>query len=372
MSSYISKLNKYSTQLDQVINEGYKFTQTGVEPPNYNGPILTKTKVLENIFSDIQKAPIYYLSKDLSVKFVEQINKFIKNVSEKEKNGLKNTAKKINRLVEERERLIERCFMGKQAEQINNILDKKIEDISDADFLLLCDLANIFAYYRKSAQLFYKKVALIEKTEDLLQKHPSISIQITEKGWVPCIAWTLPSNILELHFALFIHLKLKHRDSQERDLDLLKEVVQRKEASSDPYFKDLLNSFLLLYSLDELSEQWDQLSSEVLNTKCEKEILEPYVLAFISHPPALINLNSDEKSEFYLFDGKGKEYRSIANDLFALAEETNKEFDLWYKAIYSKIVEHKQVNDKPVIMKPQDFIGRKDFISKNDICYSNS
>lgn len=377
--SFIHQIHKHSTQLGLVIDKGWRFNEKGVTPPNVDGPTLSKTEVLKKIFSDLQQAQVYYYTYDFGAKLVKQIGQFTKKIDENEKNSVNEIVDKIQELLKQKTRLLWECFCGAQAQEVNRILDKKIEDISEQEYHLMFDLANAFAHRRKELQFFYLKTAIKGRINNLYLHRPKdIKLDIKKNVNDIYLACPIPSDISELQFLLFIQFQFMHNladNIESIDKTFIKEIIKRRQNSKNSEFISSLDAHLLFLYIKilklrkaQVEEDREKQLLKLKERKLESHILAPYLKAFFPDD-ATESSNLTQTTELPNLTQFSEEKDAHAKQFFEDEKAISQDFDRWYTAIYEKIVKYK--NFKPNIelpsILPEDYISSKKFISTNDI-----
>lgn len=376
MNSFIYHINRYTTQLDLVLKQGWQFNQEGAAVPKCQRKPLARKEVLSSILSTLKKAPLYYAHGEPLGKFLTVITNYKNTAIAKEKKEVEKVAKKINEFIQQRGKTVLSCFQGEPAKQVNVLLDTKAEQLKEENYLLLRELTTLFAFKRQLAHLFYQRAAISERIKELRETCPQVVIIDEQSSWTASITSPLPENSIDLQFYLFVLFQYQNNTNLAyTDVNLIKEIIRRKVSTQDKNLKAYLIGCLQLPIIASLCMQWDQLQTEEQAVEeldrqfsLPKDTIDPYSCEFIHEPSAYIELMRS-KSALRPFGQEGKIYGEIAKDLFTYYHDSDKEFDQWYKAIYEKIVAYQNLHPQAQLpyFSPQKFASIKDFTSPEEI-----
>ncbi|PJD97955.1 MAG: hypothetical protein CK425_02170 [Parachlamydia sp.] len=381
MNSYAYYVGRYSAELQLAIDKGWQFDQEGKISPVCQGKVLSRDAVLTKIYKTLQSAPVYSMDKGKCRKFEESVRKYAASGSGDEGKKAKRISNQIQKLVKEKANHIFSCFFGSNANKVNSILDKDSTKITPKEYLLLYDLANLFAFERFTTHTFYHKASILQKMEELREKCPNINIKKESDATTnPFIVYEYPTSAIDCQLALWIEWhQMKEPDLTKVNPEVIKKIIQGKLESSDPKFQRYLEDRLMLYILYALASRWKEVGEEEMSYKeletlvCEyktdKETFDACSCEFIHHPASYTELGRREPTFATPFDDPS-EVAPIAKELRLYASDTNNDFDKWYQAIYKKIQSYQQSNHPEAALpffNPDKFSAYNNFIDKNDI-----
>ncbi|CCB86510.1 putative uncharacterized protein [Parachlamydia acanthamoebae UV-7] len=373
--SCLSHFNKWSIELNLVSNKGWVYTENGVVPSS-DKPALSKGEILEKYLCILQKAPIYSVDEQARKKFTTAIVEYVD--SDKDKEAYR-TMKKIQALIEKKERSISRDFFGNEAKALNVILDKKLENIQEAEYFLLYELLNRIANKRLYARSFYQIAAISEKINELMKKSPTNLKLILIGDSNVKIDLYINEHLLSIEdYSFFLFLQFCfHNPKREKNDELFKEVIQKKAESSDHNFKHYLHAFLSICIIqelmgkraeviDDMNDLNEQITAFFENSKIEEQVLREYLKLFDWDANTF-------KVDDIVFDLFGNQkFGRMAKEIFECAKPIAPVLDQWYTAMYEKTVQYQKIHPNlplPVVCA-ETFVSSKDFISQNDLNYS--
>lgn len=374
--TFLQQIKLFSSYLDLVNNHDYQFDQNFRPQKNFQTPP-RKLDVLNHIFDNLKKAPVLCVETAPLKKFITVFDKYTSDLKEidnpKEKRDVNNLASKIQSIAKGEMNKVQ-YFQSEEAKQINIILDKV--DFGSSDYALLYDLATFLAFKRLKAHVFYRTVAIMLRIEKLLNENPTLMITQDHKGYKSSILARIPSHIQDLSFFLLIEFfKNQKEDFSLFDLEFLKMVVLKKTETNDVFFGEYLQAFLSLNLINQLADQYRNHNDIKTLHKLLQAYTSPktsvnfYKKEFDFSTPSYNELHKYSGEDTGIFDGKGKEFRVIAKELFISLNCVNDDLDRWYKAIYSKIVNYKNSHPESELpfMDPEEFVNKKDFVSFIDL-----
>lgn len=363
--SFLYLLNKLSTQLSLVNNNGYQFNEKMEVVSSKSKSEINKFKVLNKIENMLLTAKVYHLSNDCVNRFLENLLDY--SFKPETNDRIKKKYKIIFDAIVKKTNNVWSCFRGEHAKKINIILDKK--ELSEDDYYLLLDLSNRIASRYWIAQSMCKKIAIFEKIKDLRKECPDLGIDyLSDLDWRPSYRYSIPDDNLDLCFLIFVEKYYAiHGSLTYKDENFLKEIVQRKFSSTDLGFKKNLHTHLIIHVLADFTDQWDDLEDEILLACCfslkHKASVNEYSKEFIREPLEYIKLQT---SKFHPFFETNVELEKIAQELIVGINKTKYEMNEWYEAMYQKMRVHTQDQAELPILTPEEFKSLN-FISKNDL-----
>lgn len=375
MSSFISLIEKYSLELEMVLNRGCFFKKgNNIALPNATDAKISTTEVLKHFLSNLKQAPVYYLAVAPLDKFKASVISYASKSEKQEQSKAKQAANKIVRLLETTGHQAWSCFQGNAAKKINALLDKDTLHLTKDEYQLLFDLANLLASFRKGDQIFYIKNAMMKIVRDLRQKSPFLSIALLQDSWRPVLSYPELENPADFYFCLSAHFHICAKSTlASNDFQFMESLVQKKTQSKDPDFKNVLQSLLSLAIFYSLGQKWDlivdeeRLSVAIINNsiKTEKAILDTFTDEFLHYPSSYQELN---KTSIRLFEDN-KNIDQVAEEVRTFNSDTNESFDLFYKGIYQKITAYQAIHSESLLplVNPIDFVSSKAFISPEDL-----
>lgn len=370
MPSLFFLLNKYSLELSLVANHGRQFNQQMQVVKQGEGTAATKAKVLEAMLRTLKEAPVYHLEGTLPSNFLVAISNYAANESQ-----ARDVVQKIQSFLIARGGKIMSCFQGAAARKVNLVLDKAPEAMNEGDYLLLYDLANLFAFKRCQSQLFYKQTAIIESVKKLLKQYPNIKIQVAEDGWLPSIRYELPQEMNDLHFLILIEFFYRNEKPLcYKDPEFINQIIRKKIETKDDGFRNYLAAYLILIKISALCVCWDEASDNSMMEKLDgllkaaKTQLGDYSPEFIHEPRAYTDI-CRSPIDLRPFDDRPLNWSQIAKEQFNYANDTNADFDLWYQAIFAKIKDYQTLHSAAALpfVDPSRFAASKRFIEQSDL-----
>jgi hypothetical protein len=381
MNSYAYYIGRYSAELKLANDKGWQFDLEGKISPVCQGTVLSKDAVLTKIYKTLQSAPVYSMDKDNCLKFAASVSRYATFGNADEVKKTRRISNQIQKLVKEKGNHVFSCFFGSNAKKVNSILDKDLTKMTPEEYLLLYDLANLFAFERFTTHIFYHRTSILQKMEELREKCPNIHIKReSDATTIPFIIYEHPTSAIDCQLALWIEWQqIKEPDLTKVNPEVIKKIIQGKVESSDPKFQRYLEDRLMLYILYALASRWKEVGEEEMSYKeletlaCEyktdKETLDACTCEFIHHPESYTELGRREQTLASPFDDPS-EVAPIAKELRLYASDTNNDFDKWYQAIYKKIQSYQQSNHPAVALPcltPDQFVAYNNFIDKYDI-----
>lgn len=182
MNSFAYHINKYSTELKLAITNGWQYNMEGKILPACTGKTLSKAVVLSTIYKTLQNAPIYSLDVTNCNTFIATIRDYTNSIPKNEIKRAQITSLKIQQLVNEKRNNILQCSTGFYAKKANTVLDKEAEKITPEEYSLLYDLTTMFAIDRFTTHIFYRRISLLLKMEELRKNFPNIKIKIESES----------------------------------------------------------------------------------------------------------------------------------------------------------------------------------------------
>lgn len=377
--SFLRLINKYNTEINLILNTNgnYQYNEKNELVKKNDNKKISINEQLTYIFQSLSKAPVYYLESQPMENFLKTIKKYAENSNPSEKRKIEQTVMKIQTIVKQESDEIHSCFLTESAKKINLLLDMDETQISEREYFLLYDLANLLAYNRLKFQIFYRQSAIVEKIKALRQHYPNLMIKVNEHGdWSPSVKidWDLSTiNITELQFAIFLIFRMKNSDLKNYDPIFLQKIIQMKTISQNDEFKEILEICLMFYVISELCEKWDdfkadkfnQLNSLLRNAKTPSDEINQLGGDFITESRSYHGLKTIIFTPF----SAQIDFNFISKDLFKIQNDTNAAFDKWYEAIFNKIRKYKNLHptvDFPLI-EPEEFVNYKNFFNTKNL-----
>lgn len=376
MSSYSYFVNKFNAQLAGVNTGSYKFNENGeiVKSNNSNKNVLPQI-ILSNMLSTLKQAPVFYITQDLSERFLENVAVYATTASQREYHNTQRVAKKIDELVRVK---FSHGADTEEISKVNKIFDKSIDKIQPEELIELGNFAKKLERSRESNEyLFYRISAFIEKMKDLRHECPNLIIhhRITRvkdsslNGWDYSILYSIPEDPMDLQFLLYLKF---HYDNGSNlictDPDFLKKLIQMKARTSDIDFKNYLKARLYLSVISSLCEQWDQKLNIAPKQADERNDNESNACMTgtdrVEPKKDLndgVNIFESDKEKF-----QEKEVRKN----FENSKERHQAYDQWHRVISEKLKEYGNLHSDaivPRLMDHQEFVRKKEFFSKDDI-----
>lgn len=379
MLSLYQQINRYNVELNLAINRGWKFSEEGKISPACQGPEASKEKILTIMYDNLSRAPIYYLTGPLILNFLKKVTDYTKTLEKNETKQVKETVKKIQLYLNQSGQYIMSCFQTESAREVNTLLDKSPEALTEKDYRLLSGLANLFAYKRIQGYIFYQMAAITVNINRLRRDCPNLHIENLPDEWLPKIVQKIPTDPSDLQFWLIVQFYIVNHPKHltERNPEFLKQIIKQKQDSTSADFKQFLNTYLILQGIASLCDEWHKLldqmdikrfASSLKATIAKIPDFDRYTADFIHEPPAYIQL-CQKTTRWSPLSDEARGYGLIAKELFGYADDTNKPFDAWYGAIYQKIQAYQSLHHEAElpIATPETFRASKDFTHPGDI-----
>lgn len=318
-----------------------------------------KSKALRGILQSLQDARPLYVDSDAVRKLYESIHVYL--INDKITGPIKRIISNIETVVKDKKAQVAPCFDNKIGQQLNLIIDKC--SLTTDEYRLLYKIGDCFIFQRLFLQRFFQLAALKMAIIRLRKENPRFHFKVENSQISSSFEFSMPEDSEDAQFIVKASLaNWRAMKSVDINDSILYDVIDRKERSSDPSFKEFLGNHLASYQIDlifqELVSPLPSISrSEALALLPEgKAVYEGVIKSVCPMQPHFNEVCTNMHNIFqeeYLAD--------VQRDLFKHYQGMKGSFDEWYSAIYEKIVKHKgvDINAQLLSMEPKAFADTK-------------
>lgn len=368
MDSFNYYIDFYTSQINQFVtfnsNEQDKTQSKENQTKNIK-------KTLENAFSNLKVAPVYYFNATKTENFSKLVLSCIELISDNEKTKLEALTRKINQTIHNRTASLTK-MTNEESKILDDLLGKPTKDLQEHECQILYNTTNQIGRIYKRYSLSCEMIAIIEKIAELIEENPALHFSEEDiqgnKAYVLRIKdFDMIGDTHEKAFLSFLEFYQNTYDpiAYHQDTTFIQIIIQKKINSSNLAFQKYLKSYLNTFILSYLLTTFDNLQDKFETDK-------PKLIDSANNYGSFFGISSpitEQGLKICITDGKEKKLGEKSKELFTKIESRKYGLINWYKALYQKVKDYQTIHPEAELpsIDPEAFEKNLQFVGPKNV-----